>query len=832
MRSFSDDNARLLCYADLLSLSSFEEQQNIAQQIVIILSHLYPKDKEVQLYKESVYRNVSNFASLHLIGNNDDAPRTDYGFLRDFSFNIHQESNRLGQGGITLFDTQIELLKGLTENQYFSFSAPTSMGKTFVIENYIKEQLKKGTTDNFAIVVPTRALLNEIANSIISIFAEYLGEGRHKIITTTAAIEPTEHFVAVLTPERLYYSLLKQPDIKFNQLFIDEAHKISEKDKRSIIYYKILDMVKNMPKVRVYFSSPVIPNPDIYLELTNFFTAQNQSNGRAFEFSPVVQNKVLLDFESKKFSCYNNLSRKFAECGELPATVTNKMKALLALGKAKCNLIYVSSANKAVNYAKELCDFIKSNYVGSDYSVNDRLERTAAKIKERIHNEYYLAECVRFGVAYHIGALPAEIRLEIESLIRAKLIRYCFCTSTLLEGVNVPVDNLFIFDYKKGRSKLTIIDAFNLMGRSGRVTLNESGNVFLIVENNRYKEFYDTVLLQPLPKQELLPKQALTEKHKKYIISRLLDGKTNLLDKEEKYSDKDFSETTYEYATKCLNMLLHDICAKNESFMVKAFIKKGHLTPQNIIDIRTTFGEIVSEDDDINVSAIQKDKLYKTIKKTTLNYPTSFDYSNCVSFLLMLKEVFQWELYERDTLGKGDKLNYYAVILTQWMNGNGMHEIIRQAILHYRKSEPELVFYEPDYHKERYDGTPRHNNYIINEVMKDIEQIVNYKFSMYFLRLSEAIIKIRGKNALVNDWFEFVEYGTSNKDVIRLQKHGFTREQSLSLLRQTLRNFLVRDKSGDIMIKSRILTSIRDEDIITALKTVQINYPELFIDSL
>lgn len=37
-------------------------------------------------------------------------------------------------------------------------------------------------------------------------------------------------------------------------LFIDEAHKISDKDKRSIIYYKILDMLKERPFVHIYFS--------------------------------------------------------------------------------------------------------------------------------------------------------------------------------------------------------------------------------------------------------------------------------------------------------------------------------------------------------------------------------------------------------------------------------------------------------------------------------------------------------------------------------------------------------------------------------------------------
>lgn len=84
-----------------------------------------------------------------------------------------------------------------------------------------------------------------------------------------------------------------------------------------------------------------------------------------------------------------------------------------------------------------------------------------------------------------------------------------FCTSTLLEGVNVPVDNLFVFDNKKANAKMSGVDAFNLMGRAGRVTLNEYGNVFLFTGDVSTLKYYEDVLLKPLPSQTLLPSKAL-----------------------------------------------------------------------------------------------------------------------------------------------------------------------------------------------------------------------------------------------------------------------------------------------------------------------------------
>ncbi len=826
---FDSNYKKLLRFADLLSLSEEETHQNLAQQIVIILSQLFVDNVEVQIFKESVYRNVSNFASLKLLDEKGKIGNADFEYLRDLSLFVHIRENQIGEKDTeVLFDSQMVLLEGLNNNQYYSFSAPTSMGKTFVILNYIREELKRGSTENFAIIVPTRALLNEIANKIIIRFSEYLGVGRHKIITTTASIQNNENFIAVLTPERLYYSLLKLPNIKFHQLFIDEAHKISEKDKRSIVYYKILDMVKAMSEIRVYFSSPIIPNPDIYLELTNFFTQSDKSNGRVFAFSPVIQNKVYIDIINRQVQCLNGLSQTLLNCGKLCNDITSKITALTYLGQDKRNLIYVASANKAINYAIQLSDILLSNKLDSQKHTDPRLEKVAAQIEQKIHKEYYLANLIRCGVAYHIGALPAEIRIEIEALMKLKLITFCFCTSTLLEGVNVPADNLFIFDHKKGRSKMSTIDAFNLMGRAGRVTLNESGNVFLIIEDDNYKQYFDEVLLKPLPKQNLLPQEALKDKHKKYIIERLIKGKTNLLEADERYSDKGFTESTYEYAAKSLNMLLHDICAKNESYIVKAFRKKNHLTPQNIIDIREMFSNIVNSDDDINVSAKQKQSLYEFVSKSNINYPNDFNYKNCLTFLETLSSIFQWRIYEKETLGKGDKLKYYTVILTQWMDGKGLHEIIRGAIKHYEDTKGQLLFYEPNYHFEEYSGSSKQKNYVINEVMKDIEQIINYKFSMYFLRFSEAIIKIRGHAALKNDWYEFVEYGTNNKFVIQLQKYGFLREQALTLLKPPYRQY-VQSINGEIRLNHILISKTINDELYTALSTVKINYPELFV---
>ena len=162
--TYDEKYNKLLRYADILSISETEEHQNIAQQIVIILSQVFPDDEKVKIFKENVYKNVSNFASIDLLKYEQLSSNTCDNFLPNLVYNTHKIQNKIPDSDKSFFDTQMSVFKSLESNQYYSFSAPTSMGKTFVITKFILNKLKDNTQDNFIILVPTRALISEIAN--------------------------------------------------------------------------------------------------------------------------------------------------------------------------------------------------------------------------------------------------------------------------------------------------------------------------------------------------------------------------------------------------------------------------------------------------------------------------------------------------------------------------------------------------------------------------------------------------------------------------------------------------------------------------------------------
>ncbi len=352
------------------------------------------------------------------------------------------------------------------------------MGKSFIIKAFLRCAIQNIPPENFIILVPSRALINQYAIELKSEMRALLEANSYKIVTNSNIAElPVNkqcNYVLILTPERLisYISQEKNPSIGF--LFVDEAHKLAQtEDPRSITTHTSIEKtVKKYPDIKLYFASPNVSNPEILLSM---FRNNGIDNSFKTKETPVAQNLYFVDLFEKSLSyCMDD---EFIPI-HYPVLddISSINDVLLRFGQ-RSNLIYCNNKSKTINYAKDFAQNIKC-------IENKELARAVTLIKEYIHPDYYLADLIQKGVAYHFGNTPQLIRNLIEDLYRDGHLSYIFCTSTLLEGVNMPTQNLFILDDKKVKKVLKPIDFWNLAGRAGRLAKELQGNVFCVKHEN------------------------------------------------------------------------------------------------------------------------------------------------------------------------------------------------------------------------------------------------------------------------------------------------------------------------------------------------------------
>ena len=83
-----------------------------------------------------------------------------------------------------------------------------------------------------------------------------------------------------------------------------------------------------------------------------------------------------------------------------------------------------------------------------EFNVTDILKLGIKFIKDHVHEDYLLADCLKFGVGYHHGQMPYFLKDLVKSLFENKKINQLCCTSTLLEGVNLPAKNIILYKPK------------------------------------------------------------------------------------------------------------------------------------------------------------------------------------------------------------------------------------------------------------------------------------------------------------------------------------------------------------------------------------------------
>jgi len=336
-------------------------------------------------------------------------------------------------GGVTLHREQITALNDLMEGRNLILSAPTSFGKSLLIDAL----LASGRYKRVAIVLPTIALLDEFRRRLRRRFADDF-----EVIMHPGEIPSEDSPVIFLgTQERL----INRNDLgRLDLTVVDEFYKLDpgRKDDRSVTLnaavYKLLSRSRQF-----FFLGP------------NIDGVQFSTDGRwKFSFLKTRFSTVAVDTYDL-MGVEDKQERLFDEVGE---------------EKNWPALVFVSSPDKAnVLAAKAAKEMAVSNGGGafSDW------------LAANVGRSWSLVETVKYGFGIHHGRIPRAIASHMVRLFNNSQLPVLFCTSTLIEGVNTAAKTVLIYDKTINRADYDFFTFANIRGRAGRLGQHHVGRVFL-----------------------------------------------------------------------------------------------------------------------------------------------------------------------------------------------------------------------------------------------------------------------------------------------------------------------------------------------------------------
>lgn len=355
---------------------------------------------------------------------------------------------------------QASIIRGINANKCFSFSAPTSTGKSFVFLNQIEK-----TSKSVVIVVPSRALINEYFLKL----TQLIPDKSINILTFIDNIN-TRHAkrnVFIVTPERCRELFKQKNNFDIGLFLFDEAQLSNELSKRGLYFDSIVRRSSRaFPDSKFVFAHPFVQNPESQIEKNNF--EKESSQALRYKHKNVGQMFMCVDknwnyfhfgidktlMGSQKIKCSFDPIKKIIKSGG---------SVLFYISKSK---IYKKEFLQKFKKYNRLCKEIEPNIINP--YLTELIDYTGGQIDSKKNRFSQLLALLKRGIVIHHGSLPLQIRIILEKFTQSGYCKLCFATSTLTQGINMPFDLVFL-DRLDGSKPLSVK---NIIGRAGRSTSN------------------------------------------------------------------------------------------------------------------------------------------------------------------------------------------------------------------------------------------------------------------------------------------------------------------------------------------------------------------------
>lgn len=436
---------------------------------------------------------------------------------------LWQAQRRIGEAGV---------LKGA--NAFIQL--PTGTGKTKSVEILIRARILSGNCKMAIIVAPLRALCAEIANEL---GASLKGIAEVRIASDVLEIDPWmgshsgKANIMVFTPEKLGYVLHHEPQLLDDgDLFVfDEAHLLDDESRGPNYELLLTEIFQKKPEAQKVMISAVVSNPqdishwafgdngslvsDRSIQVTEKAVGYFSNKGQLVNYvDPLNVSKrdyfLKLDIKPTTLEMRPG-ERKERIFPDLRGSANPDMRRDLAIYYANRLLpngacaIYVPRKSSIFPLFKRIAEIIaRGGELTNLQSSTDPREIGAISslVEKHYGSNNSLSAGVLSGVLPHYGELQGAIRQSVEYAVEHGRASCIACTSTLAEGVNLPIKYLLVTDVMKNANEPKTRDFQNLAGRTARSGKFSEGSVLIIddildkAKQRRYSRLFDPSIIE------------------------------------------------------------------------------------------------------------------------------------------------------------------------------------------------------------------------------------------------------------------------------------------------------------------------------------------------
>lgn len=651
--------------------------------------------------------------------------------------------------------------------------APTSFGKTELIKEYV---FKNYMNKNICIILPSKAMINQLRLDIFEMFKNIKNKPRI-IVHYDINIKNNKRNIFIFTQERLFKFLYDRKNkINFDTLLIDEAHNLFENNSRNKLLARIIILLKNTySNIIIKYFSPVIED---YKNINFKYLKNSYHINKSLISKPIIKIEEIeyISFSDKRNKIYDPFFNQFITTEKI---YSDEYEYILKKGKNK-NIIYLNKPKECLERAFQLAS--KLNEIKS-------MENFARELQDYIHKDYDLAFLIKKGIIYHSGIVPENVRLYLENIIRKDYnnIKYIFATSTLLEGVNMPFDTMFIMDIYKGKGTMSYQDLKNLIGR-----VNRYSNIF----NKANTDI-----------QKLLPKIHFIQTNSKNNFENFIQKNLKI------YSNANSRKDILK------NPLLSNVTTGNEDENEHTIIKNLENDININEKIKTEVGKYCLENNVTEFSIYENESIMQEIVDNIRNSSEKYTITELIYSIFIKKVQFIKNDYELLRLENFQARSFYEQFIGFKKNNIAYNEMIKNLINYWETINLKFLYIGSKWGECKRSDEDKLSNYInltsktdsekVNYAIKKIKienDFIDYKLMKYI----EILFKLQ---LISKDEFNKIKYGTSDELQIYFQMEGLSQDLSKKIITEHL-NYIISKPNGEYEIDKRILDVFDHNDIL------------------